>query len=477
MGGSLRSGPALFIAALLWLGLGCGAYFSGGLFLVWALSGIGLLPLIALDAALLLVFCGRYGGLRELPLTCAQGEPVRALIRVRREREGLLPSALRLFDLYPPPMEALAKGPHGGAAKAVVFPVRFSREDLRGAARGAELEFGYTLLPRERGPWLFPGMEFLYSSPLCFWRLKTFCEFQSRGKTFPDFKKLAGGGALRGILEEQGFQEIRRRGQGLEFRLLREYQEGDPIKSIDWRATGRQRTSSGLWRFIVREYQEEQDQQVLCILDTGFRLRRDDFDAALRGTMLLSYTALKHGDAAAVMSFGAMERRIPPRKGLRYFPVIMNQLYDLRSSSAPSSPFSALESALADLRRRTFIILISNFREEDGVSLSWILPRIRRKHLLLLVSFREAEAERLARRTRAELFPPQKSGPLLSEKAGHFLSEMALESAAAFSYLASRRRLYQSWEHQGLLTMEASAENFSSALVNRYLELKRSGKL
>jgi uncharacterized protein (DUF58 family) len=364
-----------------------------------------------------------------------------------------------------------------------VFPVRLSPESLRNGTQGAGIEFSYTLIPRERGPWLFPGMEFLYTSPLCFWRLKTLCEFQSRGKTFPDFKKLTAGSALRGILEEQGFQDIRRRGQGLEFRHLREYQEGDPIRSIDWRATSRQRTSNGLWRFIVREYQEEQDQQVLCILDTGFRLRMTEFDAALSGTMLLSYTALKHGDAAAVMSFGFMERWLPPRKGLRYFSVIMNQLYDLRSSSAPSSPFSALESALAGLHRRTFIILISNFREEDGVSLSWILPRIRQKHLLLLVSFREAEAERLARRTSAELFPanqtdlPQIFGRSLPGMAGRSQPEMVLESAAAFSYLVSRKKLYQTWEHQGLLTMEASTENFSSALVNRYLELKRSGKL
>lgn len=469
-GGSIRSGPAFFIAALLWLGLGAGAFSSGRLFLVWVLCGAGLLPVIAVDAALLLLFCRRYRGRRELPLTCPQGEPVRALIRVQEERGGLLPAALKLFDLYPPAMDTGA------------FPARLSRESLRGLrgprgnAPDAGIEFAYTLIPRERGPWVFPGMEFLYTSPLCFWRLKVLCEFQSRGKTFPDFKKLAAGSALRGILEEQGFQDIRRRGQGLEFRHLREYQDGDPVKSIDWRATSRQRTSTGLWRFIVREYQEEQDQQVLCILDTGFRLLRDQFDAALRGTMLLSYTALKHGDAAAVMSFGSMERWVPPRKGPRYFPVIMNQLYDLRSSSAPSSPFSALENALAGLSRRTFIILISNFREEDGVSLSWILPRIRRKHLLLLVSFREAEAERLARRTSAELFPRENPGALLPRPGGP-LPEAALESAAAFSYLASRKKLYQSWEHQGLLTLEASADNFSSALVNRYLDVKRSGKL
>jgi uncharacterized protein (DUF58 family) len=469
--GSLRGGPALFTAALLWLGLGIGAFFSGRAYLVWALCGAGLVPVAALDALLLTLCCRRYRGRRDLPLTCAQGEPVRALIRVQQERGGLLPAGLRFFDLYPPSMDTAA------------FPARLSRGSLRNETPGAGAEFGYTLLPRERGPWLFPGMEFLYTSPLRFWRLKTFHEFQSRGKTFPDFKKFAAGGALRGILEEQGFQDIRRRGQGLEFRHLREYQEGDPIKSIDWRATGRQRTSNGQWRFIVREYQEEQDQQVLCILDTGFRLRGIEFDAALRGTMLLSYTALKHGDAAAVMSFGSMERWVPPRKGPRYFPVIMNQLYDLQSSSAPSSPFSALESALAGLRRRTFIILISNFREEDGVSLSWILPRIRQNHPLLLVSFREAEAERLARRAAAELFPREKAAPpktagrFLSAIPGHFLPETALESAAAFSYLASRRRLYQTWEHQGLLTMEASAENFSSALVNRYLDVKRSGKL
>ncbi|MDR1972651.1 MAG: DUF58 domain-containing protein [Treponema sp.] len=446
----MRSGPALLIAALLALGLGAGAFFSDTLFLVWLIYCFSLLPLAALDAVLLLFFSRRYRAERELPLTLAQGEQVKVLLRIQNEG-GLVPTALRIFDLYPSLMDCGA------------FPARLSREALRGGT----LEFTYTLMPRERGPWIFSGLDFLYSSPLYFWRRRVFCECRSRGKTFPDFKKLMAGQALRGLLEEQGLREIRRRGQGLEFRDLREYQEGDPVKSIDWRATGRQRAPNGLWRFIVRDYQEEQDQQVLCILDTGYRLREAEFDAALQGTMLLCYTALKHGDAASVMSFGAVERWVPPRKGLRSFNVIMNRLYDLRRSSAPSSPFSALESALGRLRRRSFIILISNFREEDGPSLSWILPQVRRKHLLLLVSFREAEAEKLARRTTAELFGP---GAARSP-------DKVLESAAAFSYLVSRRRLYQSWEHQGLLTMEAPSENFSSALVNRYLEVKRGGKL
>jgi uncharacterized protein (DUF58 family) len=450
---SLRGGPGLLAGALLWLCLGAGAYFSSPLFLAWIIAGLSFLPVLAIDAVLLLIFRRRYEVERDLPLTLAQGELVKVLLRIRGG--GGISTRLRIFDLYPPLMDCAA------------FPAWLTHWKGRSGGKGSQVEFSYTLFPRERGAWIFPGLEFLYTSPLFFWRLRVFSPCQSRGRTFPDFKKLMAGKDLRGLLEYQGFREIRRRGQGLEFRDLREYQEGDPVKSIDWRATARQRAPNGTWRFIVRDYQEEQDQQVLCILDTGYRLRGPEFDAALEGTMLLSYTALKFGDAAAVMSFGSQERWVPPRKGLHSFSVIMNRLYDLQSSSAPSSPFSALESALIRLRRRTFIILISNFREEDGLSLSWILPRVRRKHLLLLVSFRETGVERLARRSTAELFA-RRTFPL---------PENALESAAAFSYLAARRRLYQSWERDGLLIMEATAENFSSTLVNRYLGIKRGGKL
>jgi len=254
------------------------------------------------------------------------------------------------------------------------------------------------------------------------------------------------------------------RGQGMEFRSLRDYQEGDSIRAVDWRATSRK------GKVIVREYQEEQDQHVLFLLDSGYRLHRLDggagnrsgnrtqFDSALEAVLLLSWVSLKHGDSAAVGTFGSSGRWISPRKGTRAFPVLMNGLYDLSSAPVPSSPFSALEEALARLKRRTFIILISNFREEDGESLSWILRQIEKRHLLLLVSLKEKESDFLASR--------QPSGP-----------EEALESAAAFSYLSSRRELYAAWEHSGLLAMECSADDLSSSLINRYLQVKRSGRL
>ena len=235
------------------------------------------------------------------------------------------------------------------------------------------------------------------------------------------------------------------------------------MRAIDWRASSRTRQLDGRIKIIVREYQDEQDQQVLFALDSGYRLLGRQFDSALNALLLLSWVALKHGDSVAAQSFGASERWLPPRKGKSAITGLLRGFSDLQSAPVPSSPFSALEQALARLRRRTFIILVSNFREEDGESLSWILPRIEKRHLLLLVSFREEEAEALAARRPA-------ADPLKAP-------EEILETAAAFSCLASRRQLYQKWEHSGLLTLETTPAHISAALINRYLGIKRSGRL
>ena len=535
----MKPGAGLFIAALLWLFLGAAAFFSPALSLVWFLGGLSLLPLVIADGLVTRLLYGGFEVSREIPSSLALGEPCRVTLRFRATAGGLLPLGVILFDLYPDSMGCTA------------FPAPIQRKPLKN--RGV-LVFEYPLTPLDRGAWEFSGLELLYRSPLRFWSRKVFLPCISRGRTYPDFTKIkqAAGRDLRGIRELSG-RIPRRRGQGMEFLDLREYQPGDSVRAIDWRATGR-------WgKVVIREYQEEQDQQVLFILDSGYRLHRREapiapiggfmppeggplgmngaplrhqrrapiggfrppeqgelresrsllrppspskagagfpgycppqgpetpiggspatasprglkgpmappiggaptqFDSALNAVLLLSYAALKHGDSVAALSFGAEERWLPPSKGPGALTALLNKLYDLKSAPVPSSPFSALENALSRIRRRTFIILVSNFREEDGESLSWILPRIQKQHLLLLVNLREKEAEELAfRRPRNR--------------------EDFAERAAAFSYLRSRQRLSAAWEHLGLLTLETSSAAISPDLLNRYLLVKGSGRL
>ena len=454
----MKPGPALAIIALVWFFLGAAGFFSDFISLIWLFAGLCILPLAIADALLLFFLGDRLEIKRSVPSSLAQGESVIAEIELRRGGRSFLPYKILLWDLHPASMETKA------------FPALLDRKLL---ADGGPLIFEYSLLPKKRGQWFFRGAELLLSSPCRLWRLKVFHECSTLVRIYPDFKKIkaAAGTDLRGLLERTGIKNIRMRGQGMEFRSLRDYQEGDSIRAVDWRATSRRQ------KVIIREYQEEKDQQILFLLDSGYRLHRLEesganhepnglygpkgrvqFDSALEAVLLLSWISLKHGDSVAVGSFGLGNRWISPRKGVSAFPLLMNGLYDLSSGPVPSSPFSALEDALTRLKRRTFIILISNFREEDGESLSWILKRIERQHLLLMVSLRERESEFLAARK-----------PVGADE--------ALETAATFSYLASRRELYAAWEHLGLLTMESSAADLSAALINRYLQVKRSGRL
>ena len=472
----MKPGPVLVFITLSWFFLGAAGFFSDLVSLIWLFSGLSLLPVIIADALVLFFLADRLEVKRFVSASLAQGRHADVMLHIRKRR-GFLPFGILIWDLHPDSME-------GG-----VFPAVLNRKLFRTPEHGEPVVFEYSLLPRERGRWFFRGTELLLSSPCRFWRFKAFHPCESSGRTYPDFSKIKASAAtdLRGVLERTGVKNIRMRGQGLEFRSLRDYQEGDSIRAVDWRATSRRQ------KVIIREYQEEQDQQVLFLLDSGYRLHRLEpapygvpkaaesgfsgmagrdsasetagrfqFDSALEAVLLLSWVSLKHGDSVAVGNFGTESgggsRWIGPRKGVSSFPVLMNGLYDLSSAPVPSSPFSALENALARLKRRSFIILISNFREEDGESLSWILRRIKRQHLLLLVSLRERESEALAARNPSN-------------------GDEALETAAAFSYLASRRELYAAWEHSGLLTMESSAEDLSAALINRYLQVKRSGRL
>jgi uncharacterized protein (DUF58 family) len=438
-------GRVFFVTSLLFFLFGCFAFFFDFVFLFWFLTGIILLPIIIIDLLLLLLLGDRLKVTREVSSSLAQGESVRVKLFINR-RGSLLPYSIRLFDLYPDSMNSQA------------FPAKLNRKILKNFGT---LVFEYNLMPEKRGKWHFAGTEFMLSSVLRFWQIRVTHDNFSYGRTYPNFKQLVRGLDIKGNPQNEGIKQIRKRGHGMEFESLRDYQEGDSIRSIDWRATSRNCLLDGRLKLIVRNYQEEQDQQILFIIDSGYRLPDEQFDSALEAMLLLSYVALKHGDSVAAASFGARDLWIPPRKGMSAYNGLMNGLYDLHSESVPSSSFSAMEKALSHLNRRSFIIFISNFREEDGESLSWILPRVNQRHLLLMVSFREKEAEKLA-------YP--QSSALKSD-------EEVLETAAACSYLENRRRLYAKWEHSGLLVLETSPSRISSALINKYLTVKKSGKL
>src|SRR5262245_39391434 len=197
------------------------------------------------------------------------------------------------------------------------MPVRLAVEG------GARVETTYMVTPSARGDVEFAPADVRVRSRWGFWDLLTRLGSTERRRVFPDFAQVARYAWLAGDrrLQEIGIKTYQLRGQGTDLKQLSEYRVGDAVRHIDWRATLR------LGKPIVREFQDDRDQCVMLLVDCGRRMRADDrtgaigtthFDQVLNAAMLLTYVALKQGDAVGAMTFGTPagdQRSFPPRKG------------------------------------------------------------------------------------------------------------------------------------------------------------------
>lgn len=455
----LRPGKSLFIAALFALVFGFLAFFIDEMLFLWRIVIFFPLPFAIADAIVLYFLTNRMHIERQIDTSLVLGVAVKIKLKINlcegkknvsggiihRAGREICPSDFMIFDIFDSNFEC------------DIFPAKvcFAAADGVAAQDIKGIVFCYEALPVERGNWTFVACELVLPSMLRFWRLRVRHNVVSHGKIYPDFRMLTDSTALRAVLERSGEKSFRKRGDGTEFDHLSDWQQGDSIRAVDWRATSRR------GNIIVRRYVEEQDQQVVFLLDSGYRLH-GQFDAALNATLFLAWSALKHGDAVGGALFGGEERWITPRRGISALSVIINGLCDAKSSYKPSSLSAALETALARLVRRSFLVLVSNFREEDEEPLSLVLRYAGTRHLLLLVNVHEPQVDLLARQM---------------TKSSSLKDEDALIAQAAYSYCEVRRKLLTKWEARGFLTLDSNAAGLSAALINHYLKVKRSGRL
>ncbi|HEY3092870.1 MAG TPA: DUF58 domain-containing protein [Vicinamibacterales bacterium] len=338
------------------------------------------------------------------------------------------------------------------------LPVRLR---LRG---GTRVTTTYMVLPTHRGEVAFAPADIRVRSRwgLCE-LLETIGEREVR-RVYPDFAQVARYAWLAGDrrLQEIGIKTYQRRGQGTDFKQLSDYRTGDSVRHIDWRATLR------LGKPIVREFQDERDQCVLFLVDCGRRMRADDrdqtigtthFDQVLNAVMLLTYVALKQGDAVGAMTFGSPagdERAFAPRKGTHALNALMGELYGVQPTPTHSDYVAAAQELLRRQHKRALVIVITNFRDEDSSELGHALRLLRSRHLVLLASLRERVVRELI------------SQPLGRERA-------AIEVASAHLYEQSRRDAFARLSARDALMVDAEPERLGVELVNRYHAIKRAG--
>ncbi len=264
---------------------------------------------------------------------------------------------------------------------------------------------------------------------------------------------------LAALRQLDGRSAVRIRGQGTEFDSLRDYVEGDDVRSIDWRATARRRT------VVVRTWQPERDRRVILVLDTsrtsaGRVADQPRLDAAMDAALLLAALASRAGDR---VDFLAGDRWLRARVSAGANRTTL--LNDLVQAMAPldsallEASWPTLTSAIADTSRRRALVVLLTPLEPAAIQESLLpsLPALTRHHRVVLASVADPALAMLAsvRETTKD----------------------AYAAAAAERTVTLQERTAGVLRRMGVAVIDATPAELPPKLADHYLMLKAQGLL
>ncbi|WP_131105348.1 DUF58 domain-containing protein [Ornithinimicrobium sufpigmenti] len=271
---------------------------------------------------------------------------------------------------------------------------------------------------------------------------------------------------LAQLRQLDGRSAVRTRGQGTEFDSLREYVEGDDVRSIDWRATARRQHA------VVRTWRPERDRRVILVLDTSrtSAARVGDeprLDAAMDAALLLTAVASRAGDRVDLIAGDRVVRARVGAAGAGSGSTTgaSSLLHRMVTAMAPLEPvlleadWPVLAGAVTGTtRRRALVVLLSTLEPaavEEG--LLPVLPSLTAHHRVVLASV----ADPGLRSLREDL-----SGV-----------DAVYDAAAAERTEALRHRTATGLARLGVTVVHEPPEDLPVALVDHYLALKAQGLL
>jgi uncharacterized protein (DUF58 family) len=146
------------------------------------------------------------------------------------------------------------------------------------------------------------------------------------------------------------------RGQGLEFRDLREYVIGDDVRRLDWKATAR----SG--RPQLRQFTEERQQHIWFALDLSASMDGKKTALARELLAVLGWAAVKQGDPFALMGFSdRVEFSRQPARGEAQLWASVEDVVGCERQSKQTDFAPVWEFFLKRLRARATIVIVSDF--------------------------------------------------------------------------------------------------------------------
>lgn len=203
-----------------------------------------------------------------------EGETVEIKLKIRSHER--IPS-LRLVDILPPGLE-LVEG---------------DNEFILSLHRGEERELSYQVRMK-RGIHEFSGVILEYRDPFGFFFISKRVELYDEVVGVPRLEDVITPYSTKGTKVTVGPLPSPRVGEGVEFHAIREYQPGDPLKIINWKA------SAKTGRIMSNEYESERKIDVVAIVDATYK-GKEVFDHIIRAAASFLLDALNNGTSFGLL--------------------------------------------------------------------------------------------------------------------------------------------------------------------------------
>lgn len=395
-----------------------------------------LLLALSADIFFLFIINRKPGMLRKVPERFSNGDenPVTILL------QNMYPFSIKaeVIDELPPQFQE-----RNFSIKTVLKP-------------GEEKELQYKLRPVERGAYFFGKLNVYVQSLLGLAERRFTSESGTMVPVYPSFLRMRQYQLIAEAAQtvQSGNKRIRKIGHSMEFEQIKEYVQGDDVRTLNWKATARKGS------LMVNSYTDEKSQQVYCIIDKG-RLMKMPFngitllDYAINASLVLCNVALQKQDKFGLISFDNKtgSTLLADRKPVQ-LEKVLQMLYNQQTGFLESD-FELLYTRVRTwVKQRSLLILFTNFESLSGLHRQLpYLKRLAKYHLLLVVFFENTELSEKAEEDVKDL-----EGLYIKTIAGKFVHEKQL--------------IVKELQNAGILSILSPPEKVTVNAINKYIEIK-----
>ncbi|MEW5676017.1 DUF58 domain-containing protein [Flavobacterium enshiense] len=417
------------------------AYFFPSLYkVVWLLLFI-FLAVTAIDILLLFATKQQVKASRNIPEKLSNGDENDILIKISNQYSFTV--FAKIIDEIP-----------------FQFQLR-NFEIKRTIAANSKDKFHYHLRPTERGEYFFGKLNVYIASPLrLVARRFTFANNQMV-PTYPSYVQLRKYDlmAFSNHLFNYGLKKIRRIGHTMEFEQIKEYVQGDDIRTLNWKATSKRN------QLMVNQFQDEKSQTVYMLIDKG-RVMKMPFnglsllDYSINASLVLANVILKKGDKAGMFSFSKkVENRVLAERRQSQMNLILENLYNIKTDFFESDYSRLYVDIKKNINHRSLILLYTNFETVDGLHRQLpYLKGIAKNHLLVVVFFNNTELNELIHKKATTI-------------------QDIYDQTIAEKFAFEKRLIVNELRKYGIYSVLTQPENLTLDTINKYLEIKARGIL